>query len=104
MIVVGTHALYAYEAGAGVRFDSSVMETTDVDILWEARSRLTLAADVRERVVELVVALLVRRAPPHAAQQPELLEPADVGEVPDERRLQRRDLLHELLVGHRREQ
>lgn len=47
VIVVGTHALYAYEAGAGVRFDSSVMETTDVDILWEARSRLTLAADVR---------------------------------------------------------
>lgn len=47
IIVVGTHALYAYEAAGGVHFDSSVMETADVDILWEARSRLTLAADVR---------------------------------------------------------
>ena len=47
IIVVGTHSLYAYEAAAGVRFDSSGMETTDMDMLWEARSRLTLAADVR---------------------------------------------------------
>lgn len=47
IIVVGTNALYAYEAAGGVHFDSSVMETADVDILWEARSRLTLAADVR---------------------------------------------------------
>ena len=47
IIIVGTNALYAYEAAAGVQFDSRVMETADVDILWEARSRLTLAADVR---------------------------------------------------------
>lgn len=47
VIVIGTHSLYAYEAAAGVRFDSSIMETADVDILWEARSRLTLAADTR---------------------------------------------------------
>lgn len=47
VIVVGTNALYAYEAAGGVHFDSSVMETGDVDILWEARSRLTLASDVR---------------------------------------------------------
>lgn len=46
VIVVGTNALYAYEAAAGVRFDAAVMETVDVDILWEARARLTLAADV----------------------------------------------------------
>ena len=30
-----------------MHFDSSVMETADIDILWEARSRLTLAADIR---------------------------------------------------------
>lgn len=47
VIVVGTNALYAYEAAGGVHFDSSVMETGDVDILWEARSRLTLASSVR---------------------------------------------------------
>lgn len=47
VIVVGTNALYAYEAAGGVHFDSSVMETGDVDILWEARSRLALASSVR---------------------------------------------------------
>jgi hypothetical protein len=46
IVVIGTHALYAYEAAAGVRFDSSVMETADIDILWEARARLSLAADI----------------------------------------------------------
>jgi hypothetical protein len=46
IIVVGTNALYAYEAAAGVRFDSAVMETVDIDILWEARARLSLAADI----------------------------------------------------------
>jgi len=46
IVVIGTHALYAYEAAAGVRFDSAVMETADIDILWEARARLSLAADV----------------------------------------------------------
>ena len=47
VIVVGTNALYAYEAAGGVQFDSSVMETGDVDILWETRSRLTLASSER---------------------------------------------------------
>ena len=46
VIVVGTNALYAYEAAAGVRLDSAVMETADIDILWEAGARLTLAADI----------------------------------------------------------
>lgn len=45
VIVVGTNALYAYEAAGGGHFDSSVVETGDV--LWEARSRLTLASNVR---------------------------------------------------------
>jgi hypothetical protein len=39
--VVGTHALYAFEAAAGVRIaDSSAMETRDVDLLWDSRKRL----------------------------------------------------------------
>jgi hypothetical protein len=46
-IVVGTNALYAYEAAAGARFDSAVMDTADVDFLWESRARLSLAADTR---------------------------------------------------------
>ena len=41
---------------------------------------------------------------PLAPQQPELLEVADVGEIPDERRLERRVLRRQLLVGDAGEQ
>jgi hypothetical protein len=44
--VIGTHALYAYEGMAGVQFDSSIMATNDLDILWDARSRLKLSSAV----------------------------------------------------------
>jgi hypothetical protein len=43
--VVGTNALYAYEAAAGIFFDSGLMATQDMDILWDVRSRLQLHAD-----------------------------------------------------------
>lgn len=40
--VVGTHALYAYEAAAGVRFGSAdALATRDVDLLWDVRKRLS---------------------------------------------------------------
>ncbi len=38
--VIGTNALFAYEAAAGVFFDSDLMSTRDMDILWDVRSRL----------------------------------------------------------------
>lgn len=44
LCVVGTNALYAYEAAGGVQFDSSLLATADVDLLWDARSKLSLAA------------------------------------------------------------
>ena len=59
---------------------------------------------VRERVVELVVDRRERLAAAGLAEQPELLEVADVGEIPDERRLERRDLARQLLVVERLEQ
>ena len=40
--VIGTNALYAYEAAAGVFFESALMATQDIDILWDVRSRLQL--------------------------------------------------------------
>ena len=40
--VVGTNALYAYEAAAGVFLDSPVLATRDMDILWDIRPRLKL--------------------------------------------------------------
>lgn len=46
--VLGTHALYAYEAMAGVQFDSGLLATGDVDLLFDARRRLRLCADLNE--------------------------------------------------------
>jgi len=45
VIVIGTNAMYAYEAAAGVFFDRSMMSTKDVDILWDTRSKLTLVTN-----------------------------------------------------------
>ena len=41
--VVGTHALYAYEAAAGVMVDSDAVATRDIDLLWDVRRRLRFA-------------------------------------------------------------
>jgi len=40
--VIGTNALFAYEAKAGVFFESDLTATQDMDILWDIRSRLRL--------------------------------------------------------------
>ncbi len=45
VLIVGTNALYAYEAAAGAFVDTSITATEDLDILWDVRSRLTLVAD-----------------------------------------------------------
>jgi hypothetical protein len=45
-IVVGTHALYAYEAAAGVRIVPGALATKDVDLLWDARKRLQFVLDL----------------------------------------------------------
>jgi len=45
LMVIGTHALYAYESGAGVAFSSTITETRDLDILWDSRKRLSLASN-----------------------------------------------------------
>ena len=49
LTILGTHALYAYEAQAAVRIASSVVATGDVDILFDARRRLIMSGDVNER-------------------------------------------------------
>ena len=42
LFVIGTDALYAYEMKAGVLFESSLLATSDFDLLWDARGRLRL--------------------------------------------------------------
>jgi hypothetical protein len=39
-LVVGTHAIYAYEAAAGLRVTEGAMATRDVDLLFDTRKRL----------------------------------------------------------------
>ena len=40
-MVVGTHALYAYETAAGVRISEEAMATRDVDMLFDTRKRIS---------------------------------------------------------------
>ena len=42
LIVIGTNALYCYEAQAGVFLESGLLATGDADLLWDARQRMTL--------------------------------------------------------------
>ena len=42
LLVVGTHALFAFEAAAGVQLRSGPLATADGDLLWDARQRLSL--------------------------------------------------------------
>ncbi len=44
--VVGTHALYAYEAAAGVRFRDEALATRDVDLMWDVRKRLSFVTQM----------------------------------------------------------
>ncbi|MEY3012665.1 MAG: hypothetical protein RIT45_1400 [Pseudomonadota bacterium] len=50
LLVAGTNALYAYEAAAGLHITSELLATRDVDLLWDARQRLSLVVpEVRRR-------------------------------------------------------
>jgi hypothetical protein len=46
--VVGTHALYAYEAAASVRIMQGALATQDVDLLWDARRRVQFMTDIKK--------------------------------------------------------
>jgi hypothetical protein len=56
--VIGTHALYAYEAAAGEYFAAELLATSDLDLCWDAKTRLTIIADGAER--ETVLSVLKR--------------------------------------------
>jgi hypothetical protein len=48
--IIGTNAMHAYAALAGVRFSDEIMETSDVDLLWNHKSKLKIATinDLRD--------------------------------------------------------
>jgi hypothetical protein len=45
LLVLGTNAIYAYEAAAGVQVQSGLVATGDIDLLYDARRHLSLAFD-----------------------------------------------------------
>jgi len=42
MLIIGTNALHVYEAMAGIRFEADILATTDIDLLWNHTSKLSL--------------------------------------------------------------
>lgn len=60
LMVVGTHALYAYEALSAVYFLPAVMETQDLDVLWDSSERLiaTVAGKTSEPVMPTTLEIL----------------------------------------------
>jgi hypothetical protein len=44
LIIVGTNALFAYEVAAGVQIQSGLVASGDIDLLYDARRHLSLAA------------------------------------------------------------
>jgi hypothetical protein len=65
--VVGTHALYAYEAAANVRIVQGALATQDVDLLWDARKRVRFISSLDRletsmlRVLQRADATFVRK-------------------------------------------
>jgi len=57
IMIIGTNALHAYEALAGVRFQSDIMATTDIDLLWNHTSKLSLVTS-KELQPEGLIGLL----------------------------------------------
>jgi len=47
--VIGTNAMFAYEALAGVQFVREILATTDIDILFDARKALIIACKLEGR-------------------------------------------------------
>ncbi|WP_258308073.1 nucleotidyltransferase domain-containing protein [Cupriavidus plantarum] len=56
-IVVGTHALYAYESAAGVRLQEAALATRDVDLLWDTRKRLQFVSRMKAMDTSMLGAL-----------------------------------------------
>lgn len=48
LLTVGTHALYAYEAAAGVRIAPQALATQDVDVLFDTRQRVSFLSRLQE--------------------------------------------------------
>jgi hypothetical protein len=59
-VVIGTHALYAYEAAAGVRFQDGAVATRDVDLLFNMEKRLAFSSGLAR--LDMSLLSLLRKA------------------------------------------
>jgi nucleotidyltransferase-like protein len=56
--VIGTHALYAYEAAAGVRIEKeSALETKDVDLLWSIDKKIKFQTQMKHNESSMIALL-----------------------------------------------
>jgi hypothetical protein len=58
--VVGTYALYAYEAVAGVRIVPSAMAAQDLGMLWDVKKRVTFMTDMVDTESRSILHILQR--------------------------------------------
>jgi hypothetical protein len=54
LLTVGTHALYAFEAAAGVRIAPQALATQDVDVLFDTRQRVTFFSRLEEADISFI--------------------------------------------------
>lgn len=59
-LVIGTNALYAFEAMAGVHFVSDLTATKDFDLLWDSRQRIVMLAQTPDGADHGLMGLLKR--------------------------------------------
>ncbi len=55
LLVIGTNAIYAYEAVAGVSFQPEIMETTDIDFLWDSRTKLRICSSQNKSTIMSII-------------------------------------------------
>ncbi|CAN5121128.1 GSU2403 family nucleotidyltransferase fold protein [soil metagenome] len=53
-VTVGTHALYAYEAAAGLRLDEGTLATRDIDLFFDATSHMQFLGALRTQKTTLL--------------------------------------------------
>lgn len=70
-LTIGTHALYAYEAAAGARFEAEALATRDVDLLWDTNRRIKFVAQMRLMQTSLL-GILKRVDPSFAIKERQL--------------------------------
>ena len=59
-VVVGTHALYAYETAAGVRVQSGAMTKQNLDLLFDVRKLRAFTTLLKRSEVQSLIAVLQR--------------------------------------------